>query len=75
MKRFQITDKREFESRQFCLSFGEACRFVADLAAQVKASLGGWWKKVRPVAPRTICKVWVQLVLESDDINQLGLVF
>lgn len=75
MARFQITDRREFEGRQMCLTFGEACRFVADLADQVKKALGGWWQKVRPVAPRVICRAWVQLVLEADDIHQLTLAF
>lgn len=44
MKRFQVADKAEFEARQQCLDFGDACRAVLHLALDVKKALGGWAK-------------------------------
>lgn len=44
MRKWAVKDAAEFEARQGCLEFGAACRFVIDVAAQVKASLSGWAK-------------------------------
>lgn len=42
MRKWAVQDQKEFEARQGCFEFGDACRFVAELAAQVKASISGW---------------------------------
>lgn len=44
MNNTKISDKTEFEARQGCFDFGEACRFVNDLIADVKKSLAQWAK-------------------------------
>ena len=44
MRNTAIKDKAEFESRQQCLEFGAACRFVLDLAVSVKESLKAYAK-------------------------------
>lgn len=71
MNRYTPRKSNEFEARQMCFDFGAACRFVAELAASVRKSLGGWWKKVRPTPPKPVFKMWQQLVLEADDFHQL----
>ena len=73
MRRFIPAGLPEFESRQMAFDFGAACRFVAELAASVKATLGKWWKTNRPTLPAPVLKAWKQLVLPSDDIHQLNL--
>lgn len=39
MRNTAIKDKAEFEARQACFEFGDACRFVLDLVWSVKKSL------------------------------------
>jgi len=63
----------EFEKRQLCFPFGEACRFVAELAAKAKKEMLTWWRKNRPTLPAAACRIWQQLVLEADDFHQIPL--
>lgn len=44
MKNTKISDKKEFESRQGCFEFGDACRFVNNMIAEMKKSLSAWTK-------------------------------
>lgn len=44
MKNTTIKDKAEFEARQMCLAFGDACRAVLNIVVDVKSSLGAWAK-------------------------------
>lgn len=73
MNRYTPRNSDEFEKRQLCFSFGEACRFVASLAAKAKKEMLKWWKKNRPTPPARNLKIWQQLVLEADDIHKLTL--
>lgn len=71
MSRYTPRNSAEFEARQFCFAFGEACRFVASSAANVKKALTSWVK-------RLFTKILVekkphQLVLELDGIAQMPL--
>ncbi|MDP2881580.1 MAG: hypothetical protein Q8N89_08375 [Azonexus sp.] len=42
MNRYTPRRSAEFEARQFCFAFGDACRFVADLTAKIKNDLKKW---------------------------------
>lgn len=42
MSRYTPRKSAEFESRQMAFEFGEACRFVANLVANVKNDLKKW---------------------------------
>ena len=44
MAKWAIKDQAEFESRQSCFEFGNACRFVLALVVDVKKTLGSWAK-------------------------------
>lgn len=71
MNRYTPRKSAEFEERQYCFSFGEACRFVASTAADVKKALTQW-------VTRLFTKILVekkpnQLVLELDAIAQIPL--
>lgn len=72
MSRYTPRKSTEFEERQFCFAFGEACRFVASLANDVKKALTGYVKafftKAAPVFKKPN-----QLVLELDAIAQMPL--
>lgn len=71
MRRYKPTDNAEFETRQLCLAFGDACRFVAQLAANVKKTLTGYITAFfRTPAPKI---KFHQLVLELDAIAQIPL--
>jgi len=45
MNRYTPRKSAEFEARQQCFDFGMACRFVADLAANVKKQLTNYVRK------------------------------
>lgn len=53
MSRYTPRQSAEFEARQRCFDFGMACRFVADLTANVKKSLTNWTRKffAKPTKP------------------------
>lgn len=71
MNRYTPRKSAEFEERQFCFSFGEACRFVASTAADVKKALT---KYVRAFFTKILVeKKPHQLVLELDGIAQMPL--
>lgn len=42
MSRYTPRNSPDFEKRQQCFPFGEACRYVAALALQVKRDLRAW---------------------------------
>lgn len=67
-RRYQNGD--EFRTRQGRFDFAEVALAVLDIAVSVKAALGGWWKKVRPVVVQAVKKPH-QLVLELDNIAQI----
>lgn len=71
MSRYTPRNSAEFEARQFCFAFGEACRFVASTAASVKKALTSWVKRLF-VKIDTSRKPH-QLVLELDSIAQMPL--
>lgn len=72
MNRYTPRKSAEFEARQFCFAFGEACRFVASLANDVKKALTGYVKAFfTKAAP--IFKKPHQLVLELNGIAQIPL--
>lgn len=72
MNRYTPRKSAEFEKRQQCFSFGDACRFVAALAADVKKALTNYVKaffaKSAPAGRKPH-----QLVLELDSIAQIPL--
>ena len=68
MKKWKTTDKAEFETRQGCLEFGNACRFINDLIAAVK-------REVRQYATNLIKKIAVKNTCEKNDPLQLSLNF
>lgn len=72
MNRYTPRKSAEFEKRQFCFSFGDACRFVAALAADVKKALTGYVKRLFPKILVNLKKPH-QLVLELDAIAQIPL--
>lgn len=45
MNRYTPRKSAEFEARQQCFDFGMACRFVADLTANVKRHLTNYVRK------------------------------
>lgn len=45
MNRYTPRQSAEFEARQQCFDFGMACRFVADLTANVKKHLANYVRK------------------------------
>lgn len=42
MSRYTPRQSTEFEARQLCFEFGDACRFVAALVTNVKKALTGY---------------------------------
>jgi hypothetical protein len=73
MNRYTPRNSIEFEKRQLCFPFGEACRFVAALTAIAKKEMLTWWRKNRPRLPQVACRIWQQLVLEANDFHQIPL--
>lgn len=74
MAKWAVKDQAEFEARQMAFEFAEACRFVAQLAADTKkrlASMFAKWKKGFHTG--TPFKKPHQLVLELDSISQIPL--
>lgn len=56
MNRYTPRKSAEFEARQQCFDFGTACRFVADLTANVKKHLANYVRKFfakpeKPISP------------------------
>lgn len=73
MNRYTPRNSAEFEARQFCFAFGEACRFVASTAANVKKALTNY---VRAFFTKILVeKKPHQLVLELDAITQIPMRF
>lgn len=71
MNRYTPRKSAEFEARQYCFDFGDACRFVAALANDVKKTLATWVKRL--FARPDTSKKPHQLVLELDSIAQIPL--
>lgn len=71
MNRYTPRKSAEFEARQYCFDFGDACRFVASTAADVKKALTSWVKRL--FTKILIEKKPHQLVLEIDAIAQIPL--
>lgn len=73
MAKWAVQDKAEFEARQGCFEFGDACRFVIQIAIDVKKALTGFVTKLFKKTA-TVRKVH-QLVLELDSIAQIPIVY
>lgn len=71
MAKWAVQDKADFEARQACFDFGDACRFVAALTLDVKKALTGFVQRLFK-QPATVQKAH-QLVLELDDIAKMPL--
>jgi hypothetical protein len=72
MNRYKPRKSAEFEARQKCFDFGMACRFVAELANDVKKALTGYVKAFFAKAAPAFKKPH-QLVLELVAIAQIPL--
>lgn len=71
MSRYTPRKSSEFEARQLCFEFGEACRFVAKLAAEVKKTLKSWAAKMfAPVINEASPPVQQNLDLNFEDFPQ-----
>lgn len=76
MAKWAVKDQAEFEARQMAFEFAEACRFVAQLAADTKKRLAAMFSKWKKgFVSKTLFKKPHQLVLELDSIAQLPLPF
>ncbi|WP_295006845.1 hypothetical protein [uncultured Dechloromonas sp.] len=73
MSRYTPRQSAEFEDRQGCFEFGEACRFVAATVFDVKKAITSWVKGF--FAKANTAKKPHQLVLELDGIAQVPMVF
>lgn len=71
MAKWAVKDKAEFEARQACFAFGDACRFVLSVVVDVKKALTGYVSRLFKKPVPTI--KFHQLVLELDGIAQMPL--